>query len=631
MVAMHTRPERLRRTIVAVAALLAAAEHASAQTALGDGTRLDRNMRLGGGGRNPAGPDIRTQIKLNDAIMTGNAPFGRSFQGNIGYLATEDFRASLGSNSLFAFTRDSAGSEYIRGGIRGTDALQYQFALATGQAPPSLVSGLGGYISRSDAAPPQVAGVGPLRSASDFTTQRSLRPSIVGYRAGQDGRTYAVMASPLLGLQALPILAAPLYEPTAVTSPVGPGEAAAAPGTRPARAGVPAPAPEEELAKRTRPLAGLTGIEAVSPGVTNPLLASRVIDRSAPSLRASAEIPSAVTDRFREALKGEPGAKPEEGARRPEEGQDLPPWEAQLERIRRALEGESPTTKPTEGEPKGAAEEQPPAQKPGAAPPVPRPPSPGAGETGREPGAEAGGRRAGLDPGTLSRLPERVRKLVEPSFWEVDERVLDALGRTKPVIERLAPPEAGPVAADPADRTPLAAEKRLYSTYMSSGEQLLTQEKYFEAEERFVRALAAAPNDPMASVGRVHAQLGAALYLSASLNLRRLISEHPQMTGVRYSRTLLPSGQRCDAIAAFLRESIKSPQSGLGHDAGLLLAYLGYQLRSPATVREGLDAMAAQMPEDDQARLALLGLLERVWAAPETEGAAPSTPAAPDK
>src|SRR2546423_569446 len=95
---------------------------------------VDRNVRVGSGGINPARPDFAAEVRLRNAIVTGNAPGGISFRGDVGYRAPGEFMGSLGSNDSFAFRRDSYYSGLGGLGIRGTDALQYQFAMATGHS-----------------------------------------------------------------------------------------------------------------------------------------------------------------------------------------------------------------------------------------------------------------------------------------------------------------------------------------------------------------------------------------------------------------------------------------------------------------------------------------------------------------
>src|SRR6185295_9087936 len=137
--ACMTRPRSGLATLIGSAglALSLAVSPAAAQNALGNGTALDRNLQQGSGGKNAKGRDIKAEIQFQNAIITGNAPGGKSFHGDVGYLAADEIRANLGSNDLFSYYRDSSQSVLPAIGIRGTDALRYQYSLATGEAPPS--------------------------------------------------------------------------------------------------------------------------------------------------------------------------------------------------------------------------------------------------------------------------------------------------------------------------------------------------------------------------------------------------------------------------------------------------------------------------------------------------------------
>ena len=117
------------------ALLLFAGSAANAQNALGDGNALDANPGQYGSS-NYARPSLVDELRFRNSIATGNAPGGLSFRGDLGYRSAGEFTGELGSDSLFAFRRDSLYSGLAGMGIRGTDALQYQFALTTGSAPP---------------------------------------------------------------------------------------------------------------------------------------------------------------------------------------------------------------------------------------------------------------------------------------------------------------------------------------------------------------------------------------------------------------------------------------------------------------------------------------------------------------
>lgn len=227
---MPVRSEDLMKRLTAAALLFACAMPVAAQNAIGSGNKLDRSPQKGSGGVNqPTQNDLQESLRLRNAIVTGNAAGGMSFRGSVGYVGEREFRGELGSDDLFSFRRDSLYSGISGLGIRGTDALQYQFAMTTGSRPPTSIAGslaisrdsfsgqvgdLGvndnalksdeGPIRRLDPAEQQdVAGTGlwRLRSASGYITDKSLASSYIGTLNTGQGETYDVTASPLEGVR----------------------------------------------------------------------------------------------------------------------------------------------------------------------------------------------------------------------------------------------------------------------------------------------------------------------------------------------------------------------------------------------------------------------------------------------
>jgi hypothetical protein len=212
--------------------LVAAAMPASGQNALGDGRKNDASLQQGSGGTNSAiNNDLQNSMALRNAIVTGNAPGGMSFRGNLGYVSSREFRGELGSDDLFSFRRDSLYSGISGLGIRGTDALQYQFAMTTGSRPPPSIAGslaisrdsfmpsvsgintaIGtdaqsttGAIQRIDSAEQTAAsgaGLWRLRSSAGYITDKSLSSSYIGTITNEQG-AYDLTASPLEGLKVI--------------------------------------------------------------------------------------------------------------------------------------------------------------------------------------------------------------------------------------------------------------------------------------------------------------------------------------------------------------------------------------------------------------------------------------------
>lgn len=479
------------------------------QQALGDGTALDANLMVDSGGRNPTAPDFLEALRFRNAIVTGNAPSGLAFRGDVGYLAPGEFTAPLGANELYTFRRDSLYSGLSGMGIRGTEALQYQFALTVGQTRPptglagSLAvprSGTGGTAETVGAPTPPVASVSPLwrldptdpavdrrgnaivslRSPSAYMSTRGSQPTLVGVRADQEGRALGITASPLEGIMFRPLSApaVPAAPAATVPTPTGPDSTGA----------------------------------PVSPYQS-------ILDRLARQLEGVAPPPD------------EPGTI------------QRTPAEAYLESLRRSLRL---SDAPRPGEPAERAEP--------------------------------------FDPDTL--------------------RILRRAAGQVPTLA----PVGAPAGFD------------AFTHHMQLGQQLLQEGQHFDAEARFALALSLRPDDVMAAVGRVHAQIGAGLYLSAAVNLRELLTNHPELITTRFGADVMPQQDRLRMVRGDL-VALADQGGPRGRQAALLLAYLGYQSGDTEAIRTGL---AAMQPDDEDAPPdRLLALLRSLWldvASAEDEG-----------
>jgi hypothetical protein len=163
-----------------------------------------------------------------------------------------------------------------------------------------------------------------------------------------------------------------------------------------------------------------------------------------------------------------------------------------------------------------------------------------------------------------------------------------------------------------------SVEKDLYSRYMTDGAASLSKGRYFDAEEQFARCLAISPGDPMASAARINSQLGAALFLSAAVNLHALLEKHPEVAAVRYTGATMPSPERLANVAQVLRDRIakaKEEKNPVPEESAFLLAYVGFQLKDQAMLAEGfsdLDASAAA----NGPNATMLALIKGVWKLP---------------
>lgn len=472
----------------AVAVLLAGVAHA--QNALGDGQGLDHNLSKAGTRNVRVKPDLATELRFRNAIVTGNAPGGLSFRGDVGYGASGEFTGDLGSNDLFPFRRDSLYSGLAGQGLRGTDALQYQFALTTGsRISPALAGSL--TVSRSGtgfqgsnlANAPRITpgattlplapispedpladrtgmGLWSLRSVSSSVANRSLQPSLMSVGVDEQGQRWSMQASGLRGLSTQPL-------DTTIPNPL-----------------------------------------VAKPGDTR-------TDTAQPVMRNAYQD---ILDRLGVFAPDVPETEDDAPA--------IPQWQQRLDELRQRL------MEPATEEETAAAD------------------------------------KSRFDPETIAMVRE-------------------------------APGEIDSLA-------PIGSIRNIYAEHMRAGQDLLAKGRYFDAEERFTRALAAQRGDSMAAVGRIHAQIGAGMFLSAATNLRALFHEHPELAGVLYPPTLLPDADRIANVKSLLRENIADEDRNK-QESALVLAYIGRQTHDPAAVTEGLDTLKSLGPDT------LADLLTEVW------------------
>lgn len=553
-------------TAISVLGILAGS--AFGQNALGDGTAHDASLSTQGR-LNAARPSFATELQFRNAIATGNAPGGLSFRGDLGYRAAGEFTGSLGSDSLFAFRRDSLYSGLAGMGIRGTEAVQYQFALTTGATPPSDLMGnlsvsrdygsLGGRRMSTDPNAPLTINsevrdldprgrslssnlpdrddgslLGTLRSSSTYISTAGLQPVLLNvYGEGIERTPYGVTASNLRGVTTVPMYSnGQAFERDQNNNPVN---------TDQFRTSI------TDLAQQQR---------------------QRAID-----LLNEQSQPDESADGSSENMSGED-------------------WFYQrMEQIRIELYGndaagtqnnnaDTPATE--NGSDDGAASEI----------DIPTP--------------EEIARKMGENSTEFSvEVDEEGNPIQSTDPLELSPRLLEILrGDDKPLNKFI---------------NQEVSSDDVYTDHIRTGERLIAAERYFDAEERFTRALAIRPGDLTAQIGRIHAQIGAGMVLSASVNLQAILTDFPQLAGTRYSEKLLPSPSRTNEMVEGLRirAGLTKVNDEMLHDdprvrlsSGLLLAYLGYQSLDEQAVADGL-AVVNEVGSDPDRRLAQL--LEQIW------------------
>lgn len=564
------RTSTLKLTCLAGLAISVCAAPALAQNALGDGRRLDRSLSTqsnynGGAGSRGA---FTNNLRLRNAVVTGNVAGGKAFRGDIGYTGSSDFRGDLGSDDIYSFRRDTSfQNRFSQGTLRGIGGLQTQFGLTSNSGGTVLESnvnsrsgvnqggllvqrsgagstgsdfmgeysstntrrhsplGIGSsdvidlrtdYSDTRDIPSTSSFGAGSLRSTSAYTTSQSFTPSLVGQRRESDGSITSLTASTLRGVRA---------------TTVGPDGKSIDPTA-------------QGYATATNPAGTRITNQA---NLTNPAAPK-------PALPQAKTAYDSLMDRY----KSQTGTTAGAGA-----SGEVDNWQKQLDEIRAKLEGQSETS--TMLLPTGTP----------SAPSLP------------------------VDAAT----PEPVRLY--------NQATIDMILRQ----------------AGESDKLLLTSEGRLgaFGERMRRGEEALAAGRYFDAEEAFSMCLTLRPGDVSASMGRVHAQLGAGMFLSAALNLRTTLGGSPQVIGERYSQNLLPSPARCEAIMGDLRTNIANADR-LGYESAILLAYLGFQTKDKEAALEGLAAVdrlafGASNPVDSR----FVELVRRIWI-PILDRSSPATP-----
>ncbi|MBX3324062.1 MAG: hypothetical protein KF757_13860 [Phycisphaeraceae bacterium] len=499
--------------------LVTCAGLAVGQDALGDGRALDSNLSTHSR-FNYERPNLADEIRFRNAIATGNAPGGMSFRGDVGYRAPGEFSGQLGSDDLFAFRRDSMYSGLAGMGIRGTEALQFQFALSTGQRPPqglvgSLTYGRGeGQYMNPQGVP---SGVGDaatlarnpvadfeeqgtmmwaLRAPSAYEVNRGYQPVLLGGEQVESGEVVGVTASSLRGVRRVEMSSGPTGS--------------------------------DELVQTT---AGAMPAHRIETSYAALLERLRVQNEEAAAAAAAA-----------------PGEE------------TIPDWQRRLIELREQLMQPAVPAAPVEGETSGA---------------------------------------------------------VRPGFegpFRADAETVERLLRATAPVQGFVPPDALGV----------------YAEHMRVGQTLLASGRYFDAEERFAHALTIRPGDVSAQFGRINAQIGAGMFLSAAVNLRTVLLSNPEVATTRYEGRLMPSGERLAEVREQLMDHAGKVREGeqprlrelrLGRAAGALLAYIGYQTRDRGLLEDGLAASRRALKyslddsptvEDGQDQR-LLDFLEQVW------------------
>ncbi|MEM7623868.1 MAG: hypothetical protein AAF235_11780, partial [Planctomycetota bacterium] len=486
-----TFPGRSAALLLAIFA--GAASPAAAQNALGDGRLLDNNLATTTRFNAPV-RDFQAEQRLRNAIVTGNAPGGLSFRADVGYGAVGDFSESLGSNDLFEFRRDSLTSGLGGLGIRGTNALQQQTALTTGSRPPSVL--------RAGTTVPRA---GLAMQASMF---REPRGGEAGGRPGVGPGQ--IISSTRLNAEGI----VDEFDRSDSSLP-GYGLDVQLRRDRDGSMFGTLRAPSAFLAAQDFTPAYLSPLETTRDGdpmsalVASSLRGVRAIDMTGTGaglagLEADArpgQRPSGIVDpgTVRNRVDITPGSAP--GSPDTADGETPPNVGTAYQRvIRSIIEASEGTT-----------------------------------DEARAEGA--------ISPNQLRPAVEAMRKLLAEEDGRPTEGFEPGRVDSAQLVEAYTPLAEAVREAGDVDEfvDPDAPVRDIYAEHMLAGQRLMAESRYFAAEERFTLALTVRPSEVTARVGRVHAQIGAGMFMSASVNLTSLLREHPEISGARFAPQAFPT------------------------------------------------------------------------------------------
>lgn len=583
---MTRQPLTMWMTVAAAGLLAAGPVWAQRQASQGGGRALDANQQVGSGGVNQPAQVI--DYAARNALITGNAPGGREFRGNVGYSAPTEFRGSVGSDDLFSFNAGSLGSSLpvVQSGIRYNLGSEQVVVVPRSTGSPDYYSSSELLVANRIVAPS--GGTYTAGQIAAGTARITLpEPGTVTVAPGSDGRLLEVSTSTLLGLREVPRVVTLPQDREAdesqrsmlrLDTSIAPERQLTPEGMLP----MPTQPLDQQQRERDLPLT-----TQVDPGLTlgQQINATRLGTDRRTFDQQVADIEKAM---FRQL-----------GSRVAAPGEDV-----YLD-VLRAMRGEAAAPKASDAPKKDLPELDAP--------------------TIEELEQAEQERRKALEAAAAAKYlqqqqPERTPRpgvtgvpAVKPEDGDGEEsESLDGLLSTLTNATEL--PRLTTLAGERESRV---------NTLMRDAEADLAAERYFDAEAKYRQVLTDAPNTPLAMAGQVHAQLSAAMLKSAAYNLRTLFERHPELIGVRYDARLLPPQKRMDYIHGQIMEELReSPRP----ETATLLAYLGYQIDSRQLVRYGLAVAEKRSPQDP-----LLPLLRRIWLNERDDAAGPSTDVPPRK
>ena len=645
----EARPWRRAALLVAAGVVAAAlAAPASAQYRQDGGRALDANPRAGSGGRNDepgsnagTGPG-RSPLVTGNQIVTGNVTAGRQFRDRVGYTDPSEFRDITSSSfSSDRFVRDSAGVPQRVGGIPTQIDLSqpqaYYGSERVAPPPPGYIpagSGTGSYVATAGAF------VNDLRNRTlNLGLESTARPAeLILSTFDHTNQPALLTASPLQGVRVwdtgqnisnllitgttgqLRPLEGPMdrfgSDPNSILrmrdelnrlaggeqgqgqgqdQGHGPGQGAGQQG------GLVKPL-DTSLGAPNNGNNGNTGAGGNVPGQNQ----GNAIPANGLSTPIGANVIGGESGQTNQSLRNRLVLAPAD-----KQTPQLADLRRQYEQrhgagtdVEANREFNLEVRTKREGEAKAKAQ----AAQPGQ-------------ESGRRQGGGTGARRgqAGADtskPGATEPSPSPA-PAPAPAPTPAEENAPSTAPETKPA-EAAKTPIAIDVPAGPVRINSLAdrVQAKGLRDLLTSAEDLMRQEKYAAALDKYNTALEVAPNNALLRVGRAHAELAASYYRRAEADLRDALAQAPEVAEAQFDLKGLIGADRLQVIVKDLKDLVDTDKTQ--PRPLLLLAYIAYHTENPEQVSTYLEAAQQRVQGDD----ALIKAWKQAWNLPKSRGAA---------
>ena len=545
----------------------------------GNGDALDASLYMGANGvrdlRNMNA--ARQDFRIGNLLVTGSVAGDKNFRGDVGYMASSDFRGRVGSDSIF-------------NELQGSALSQIQFVnspLANDRY--STAMGMGLYEFRRDYTPSEQ--VYTINQASDINQDRIRLDRTNAYAASRNlydtsvnasslrliedsskGALYSVEATPLQGIYTREIDGKTLYsglsfyERAAIASSVRDGDTS------------------EVGAAFLTPIASIAPEALLDGAIPGAIQSGERTDSRIEGNILTAD-PDAQMDAYQRVVRELVIRYADDDSVHLDVNPDvLAQVRDEMDEVRELTMG------------LGLGDFVPPASE--------------STESGDESGSSE---NSGEDDATEAPVGGATGSFNEASETDQERAARIRAERT----ERLSRAAEVIRNGGTIDSFSAGQQGRILQLMVRAEERLKAGD-FFDAETRFDKVLRINPGNPLALYGRANAQLGAGLYLSAALSLRKLYANYPELIGTDLAPDFLPSETRLRLSISKLNERIERGSDLPSY--GLCMAYTGRLLDEPELIRNGFELM--DLSEGDRLLAELLG---KVWLA-GTEDVPPTVP-----